>query len=193
MNGEAPCRLPSAARAAPRPGGRGAARRSPRKLGAGGRVRSAGRSRVSGAPARRPRVSNDGFPAPEPGSRTLTTSSRVASGSWRHKPQPPVGQQGDVAFGAFQAGMAAAGWLLGSSAGQWVAQWDHWIAFALLLLVGGKMLIQALRPRHDDEEPGSSRLGFRTIVVREAVGDRLPEPHEANLLDIDSKIGCPCS
>jgi len=29
--------------------------------------------------------------------------------------------------------------------------------------------------------------GFRTIVVREAVGDRLPEPHEANLLDIDSK------
>ena len=31
--------------------------------------------------------------------------------------------------------------------------------------------------------------GFRTIVVREAVGDRLPEPHEANLLDIDSKYG----
>jgi nicotinamidase-related amidase len=31
--------------------------------------------------------------------------------------------------------------------------------------------------------------GFRTIVVREAVGDRAPGPHEANLFDIDAKYG----
>ncbi|PIJ51893.1 isochorismatase [Erwinia sp. OLTSP20] len=31
--------------------------------------------------------------------------------------------------------------------------------------------------------------GFRAIVVRECVGDRHPEPHEANLFDIDSKYG----
>ncbi|CAI1169903.1 N-carbamoylsarcosine amidohydrolase [Serratia grimesii] len=31
--------------------------------------------------------------------------------------------------------------------------------------------------------------GFRTIVVRECVGDRHPGPHEANLFDIDSKYG----
>ncbi len=31
--------------------------------------------------------------------------------------------------------------------------------------------------------------GFRTIVVRDCVGDRHPEPHEANLFDIDSKYG----
>ncbi|GGO62925.1 maleamate amidohydrolase [Roseovarius pacificus] len=31
--------------------------------------------------------------------------------------------------------------------------------------------------------------GFRVIVVRECVGDRHPEPHEANLFDIDSKYG----
>lgn len=31
--------------------------------------------------------------------------------------------------------------------------------------------------------------GFRTIVVRECVGDRAPEPHEANLFDIDAKYG----
>ncbi|MCO7516587.1 N-carbamoylsarcosine amidohydrolase [Pseudomonas guariconensis] len=31
--------------------------------------------------------------------------------------------------------------------------------------------------------------GFRTIVVRECVGDRHPAPHEANLFDIDSKYG----
>jgi N-formylmaleamate deformylase len=31
--------------------------------------------------------------------------------------------------------------------------------------------------------------GFRPIVPAEAVGDRAPEPHEANLFDIDSKYG----
>ena len=68
------------------------------------------------------------------------------------------------AFGAFQAGMAAIGWLLGASAGRWVAHWDHWIAFVLLLLIGGKMLIDAVRGGEDDE-PGPSRLGLRTIII----------------------------
>ena len=31
--------------------------------------------------------------------------------------------------------------------------------------------------------------GFPTLVVREAVGDRAPEPHEANLFDIAAKYG----
>ncbi|MEP3349435.1 MAG: N-carbamoylsarcosine amidohydrolase [Marinomonas sp.] len=33
------------------------------------------------------------------------------------------------------------------------------------------------------------QYGFRTIVVRDCVGDRHSEPHEANLFDIDSKYG----
>ena len=33
------------------------------------------------------------------------------------------------------------------------------------------------------------QYGFRVIVPRECVGDRRPEPHEANLFDIDSKFG----
>ncbi|NOT59454.1 MAG: isochorismatase family protein [Acidobacteria bacterium] len=35
----------------------------------------------------------------------------------------------------------------------------------------------------------SCQHGFRTIVVRECVADRAPEPHEANLFDIDAKYG----
>ena len=33
------------------------------------------------------------------------------------------------------------------------------------------------------------QYGYLTIVVREAVGDRAPGPHEANLFDIDAKYG----
>jgi maleamate amidohydrolase len=33
----------------------------------------------------------------------------------------------------------------------------------------------------------SLQYGYHTVVVREAVGDRAPGPHEANLFDIDAK------
>lgn len=35
----------------------------------------------------------------------------------------------------------------------------------------------------------SMQSGFIPVVVRDAVGDRLPGPHEANLFDIQAKIG----
>ena len=35
----------------------------------------------------------------------------------------------------------------------------------------------------------ATQHGFRTIVVRDCVGDRHAAPHEANLFDIDSKYG----
>ena len=35
----------------------------------------------------------------------------------------------------------------------------------------------------------SMQHGFRTVVVRDAVGDRAEEPHEVNLFDIDAKYG----
>ena len=33
------------------------------------------------------------------------------------------------------------------------------------------------------------QYGFRPVVPREAVGDRNPDAHEANLYDIDAKYG----
>lgn len=33
------------------------------------------------------------------------------------------------------------------------------------------------------------QYGFRPIVPREAVGDRNPDAHEANLYDVDAKYG----
>ena len=35
----------------------------------------------------------------------------------------------------------------------------------------------------------SMQNGFRTVVVRDAVGDRAQTPHEVNLFDIDAKYG----
>jgi putative Mn2+ efflux pump MntP len=43
-------------------------------------------------------------------------------------------------FGLFQALMPIVGWTLGVSVRVFVEQWVHWIAFALLLYIGSRML-----------------------------------------------------
>ena len=53
-------------------------------------------------------------------------------------------------FGGFQALMPFAGWLLGSRFQQYITAIDHWIAFGLLVCLGGKMILDAVREK--DEE-----------------------------------------
>jgi len=46
-------------------------------------------------------------------------------------------------FGLFQFMMPIVGWLAGSQLRAYIADYDHWLAFALLGYVGGKMLWEA--------------------------------------------------
>ncbi|MFP4054785.1 MAG: manganese efflux pump MntP family protein [Phycisphaerae bacterium] len=48
-------------------------------------------------------------------------------------------------FGLFQALMPVLGWLAGRTVADYIAAWDHWIAFGLLSFIGGKMLYEAWR------------------------------------------------
>ncbi len=56
-------------------------------------------------------------------------------------------------FGGFQAGMPVVGWLLGSQFLWLIEPIDHWIAFGLLLVIGGKMILDAVRG--EEEESGT--------------------------------------
>lgn len=48
-------------------------------------------------------------------------------------------------FGAFQAVMPIVGWLAGVGFRSLIAGVDHWVAFGLLAVVGGKMVVEAAR------------------------------------------------
>jgi putative Mn2+ efflux pump MntP len=83
-----------------------------------------------------------------------------------------------VLFGGFQAGMAALGWLLGETGGPYVATWDHWIAFALLVGIGGKMLWESRHDDHDETERTGALLylglALATSIDAAAAGVTLP-------------------
>ena len=56
-------------------------------------------------------------------------------------------------FGGFQALMPLIGWFLGIRFQKYITSIDHWIAFVLLALIGGKMIVEAIRDP-DVEEIG---------------------------------------
>jgi putative Mn2+ efflux pump MntP len=84
-------------------------------------------------------------------------------------------------FGGFQSAMAALGWLAGLWVGPYIAAWDHWVAFALLVGIGGKMLVDAWRGRNEPDHappPGTMMLylglALATSIDAAAAGLTLP-------------------
>ena len=80
-------------------------------------------------------------------------------------------------FGAFQALMPTLGYFLGSTFAQLVQAIDHWIAFVLLLMIGGNMIREALSGGEEDEDlspslaaPGMFLLAVATSIDALAVG-----------------------
>ena len=73
-----------------------------------------------------------------------------------------------VFFGGFQALMPALGWLLGSQFQSYITAIDHWIAFILLVLIGGKMILDVVREKGENEEvcpDDSLRINLREIFL----------------------------
>lgn len=70
-------------------------------------------------------------------------------------------------FGLFQGGMALLGWLGGRTIEPLVASYDHWVAFALLAYVGGRMLRSAWQSDGEGYVEDPSR---GTMLVLMSVG-----------------------
>lgn len=67
-------------------------------------------------------------------------------------------------FGVFQAAMPLIGWLLASQFARYITGVDHWIAFILLALIGGKMIWEAFSPA-DDTEADTDKLNIKRLLI----------------------------
>ncbi|MBR6573083.1 MAG: manganese efflux pump [Clostridia bacterium] len=67
-------------------------------------------------------------------------------------------------FGGFQGVMPLIGYYLGKAFGQYIEKFDHWVAFALLIIIGGNMIKEALS-KCDCEDDMTAGLGFATMLI----------------------------
>lgn len=98
-------------------------------------------------------------------------ATAVAAARGLAVPRVPAGKALRMAliFGAFHVFMPLLGWGIGAGVGKWIQAYDHWIAFAVLGLLGGKMIHEAMAGDEQEEEqaPDPFRL---SVVLPLAVG-----------------------
>ena len=66
-------------------------------------------------------------------------------------------------FGGFQALMPLTGYLLGSQFSGYIERFDHWIAFALLALIGFNMIKES-REEEEEEKPYAG-VNFKELLI----------------------------
>lgn len=70
-----------------------------------------------------------------------------------------------LAFGGFQAMMPVIGWFLGKQFESYITGIDHWIAFALLAVIGGKMAVESFKKEEEDSSKGNEKLDVKELLV----------------------------
>ena len=70
-----------------------------------------------------------------------------------------------LAFGLFQALMPVLGWLAGRTVVELIADYDHWVAFILLALIGGRMIWESFRSRDSRTERTDITKGILLLTL----------------------------
>lgn len=84
-------------------------------------------------------------------------AAAIAKGAALRKPTFPQALRIGLLFGCIETITPVIGWALGSLAADAIRQWDHWIAFVLLLGLGGRMIWLSFGEDEAEEEEGASQ------------------------------------
>jgi manganese efflux pump family protein len=73
-------------------------------------------------------------------------------------------------FGGFQALMPLIGWASGMTFSNWIKPFDHWVAFGLLLFIGGKMIWEARKTGEEHKTCNPDNLAtMLTLAVATSI------------------------
>lgn len=92
-------------------------------------------------------------------------------------------------FGLFQALMPLLGYLGGKGVLGWVESYAHWVAFGLLLLIGGKMIFESFA---EGVEQDIARISHRVMLMLAIATsiDALAAGFALTLLDANPFVAC---
>jgi manganese efflux pump family protein len=68
-------------------------------------------------------------------------------------------------FGLFQALMPTLGWLVGRPIQAYISAFDHWVAFGLLAIVGGRMIVGAVSDDRSRRAPVDTTRGWGLVLL----------------------------
>ncbi|MBG9431693.1 manganese efflux pump MntP [Klebsiella pneumoniae] len=92
-------------------------------------------------------------------------AASIGKGATLHKPKFSEAVRTGLIFGAIETLTPLVGWGLGMLAIQFILEWNHWIAFILLVFLGGRMIVEGFRGDSDEACEAPHRHGFWLLVT----------------------------
>lgn len=92
-------------------------------------------------------------------------------------------------FGVFQGLMPLVGFLAGKGAVSFIDGYAHWLAFGLLILIGGKMLFEALREGVEEDIGIISQRVMLTLAIATSI-DAMAAGFTLTLLPTNPFLAC---
>lgn len=92
-------------------------------------------------------------------------AASIGEGATLHKPKFSEAVRTGLIFGAIETLTPLVGWGLGMLASQFILEWNHWIAFILLVFLGGRMIVEGFRGDSDEACEAPHRHGFWLLVT----------------------------
>ncbi|MFQ1681701.1 manganese efflux pump MntP [Pantoea dispersa] len=68
-------------------------------------------------------------------------------------------------FGVIEMLTPLVGWAIGLAASHYIMAWDHWVAFGLLGILGGRMIMEGFRQTADEPCEAPQRHGFMVLAL----------------------------
>ncbi|MEQ2024556.1 manganese efflux pump MntP [Xenorhabdus szentirmaii] len=98
-------------------------------------------------------------------------AAAVGKGASLQKPNFREAIRTGFIFGLIEALTPLIGWSLGLYASQYIMEWDHWVAFSLLVILGGRMISESFQhePETTDkttpQHHGSKRHSSMSLIL----------------------------
>lgn len=92
-------------------------------------------------------------------------AAAIGKGVAMRRPRFPQALRAGLIFGVIEGVTPVVGWALGLAAAAYITAWDHWIAFVLLGLLGGRMIHAGSKREPEDTEPHPQRHGFWNLAT----------------------------
>jgi putative Mn2+ efflux pump MntP len=113
----------------------------------------------------------------------------VSIGLGAKKNSPGLAIRSGLYFGVFQALMPFMGYLGGKGVLGWVEAYAHWIAFGLLVLVGAKMIYEAMQEGVEENISAVTNRMMLILAIATSI-DAMAAGFSLTLLKVNPYIAC---
>ncbi|ERK11775.1 putative membrane protein [Pantoea sp. AS-PWVM4] len=92
-------------------------------------------------------------------------AAALGKGASLHRPDFKEALRTGLIFGVIEMLTPLIGWAIGLAASRYVMAWDHWLAFGLLTLLGGRMMMAGLSQTAGEPCDPPQRHGFMVLAL----------------------------